>query len=132
MTPAVAVAAIVFDDDGRVLLVQRGRPPGAGLWTVPGGKVEAGEWLSDALVREVREETGLSIEVGPMVTVVERLGDEWHYVILDYLARVVGGTLVAADDVTDARFVARAELAALDLTEGLVDVIDLAFQMAGR
>lgn len=132
MTPAVAVAAIVFDDDGRVLLVRRGRPPGVGLWTVPGGKVEGGEWLGDALVRELREETGLTIEAGPLVTVVERIGEDFHYVILDYLARVVDGELAAGDDVTDVRFVPRDELASLSLTEGLVDVIDLAFGMLGR
>jgi 8-oxo-dGTP diphosphatase len=125
--PTVAVGAFVFDEAGRVLLVQRGRPPGEGLWTVPGGRVELGESLAAAVVREVREETGLDVECGPLVEVVERVTDvgasRWHYVILDYLATVVGGTLAAATDVRDARFVDDAALAALPLTDGLLPVL---------
>ncbi len=129
MTPAaprIAVAAVIFDDAGRVLLVRRGRPPGEGLWTVPGGKLEPHEQLADAVVREVREETGLQVRCGPLVEVVERMGEGWHFVILDYLATVLGGALVAGDDVTDARWVTAAELAALPLTDGLVPVVDRA------
>jgi ADP-ribose pyrophosphatase YjhB (NUDIX family) len=126
MTPVVAVAAIVFDEAGRVLLVRRGRPPGEGLWTVPGGKLEPRERLADAVVREVREETGLEVECGSLVAVVERQGDTWHFVILDYRATLVGGTLRAADDASDARWVDAAELAALPTTEGLLDVIEQA------
>ena len=125
--PVPAVGAIVFDDAGRVLLVKRGRPPGDGLWSVPGGKLEAGERLADAVVREVREETGLDVECGRLVEVVERMGDGWHYVILDYLCALRGGTLRAGGDAADARFVTRAELDALPTTEGLAAVIDLAF-----
>nr|MBA3540482.1 NUDIX hydrolase [Deltaproteobacteria bacterium] len=109
-TPTVAVGAFVFDDAGRVLLVERGRPPGVGLWTVPGGKLEPGETLAAAVAREVLEETGLVVEVGPLVEVVERISDGYHYVILDYLARVIGGQLLAADDVRAARFVPEPEL----------------------
>lgn len=123
MPPQVAVGAIVFDADGRVLLVERGRPPGVGLWSVPGGKLELGETLAQAVAREVREETGLVVEVGALACVVERMGDDYHYVILDYLARVIGGALAPADDVRAARFVAEAELAALPVTEGLLDVL---------
>lgn len=125
--PVTAVGAIVLDDAGRVLVVRRGRPPGEGLWSLPGGKVEAGERLADAVVREVREETGLEVACGRLVEVVERFGDDWHYVILDYLCELRGGSLGAADDVSDARFVTRAELDALPTTEGLAAVIDLAF-----
>nr|MDQ3367592.1 NUDIX hydrolase [Myxococcota bacterium] len=109
--------------DGRVLLVERGRPPGVGLWSVPGGKLEPGETLAQAVAREVREETGLVVEVGALACVVERMGDDYHYVILDYVARAIGGTLAAADDVRDARFVAWADLEALPLTEGLLEVL---------
>ena len=123
MRPVVAVGAIVFDAAGRVLLVERGQPPAAGQWSVPGGKLEPGERLADAVAREVREETGLIVEVGPLVEVVERRGDGWHYVILDYLARATGGELAAASDARAARFVADAELAALPLTEGLLPVL---------
>ena len=123
MTPVVAVGAIVFDEAGRVLLVERGRPPGVGLWSVPGGKLEGAETLAQAVAREVREETGLSVEVGPLACVVERIGDDYHFVILDYLARVIGGTLAAASDVRGARFAGEDELAALPLTDGLLDVL---------
>lgn len=131
MPPVVAVAAIVYDAQGRVLLVERGRPPGAGLWTVPGGKLEHGETLAQAVAREVREETSLVVEVGALACVVERMGrspdtDDYHFVILDYVARVIGGTLAAGSDVRQARFVDEAELATLPLTEGLVDVLQRA------
>jgi 8-oxo-dGTP diphosphatase len=123
MTPIVAVAAIVFDADGRVLLIERGKPPGDGLWTVPGGRLEGQETLAQAVAREVREETGLLVEVGPLACVVERMGDDFHFVILDYRARVIGGTLAAGSDARAARFVDEAGLASLPLTDGLVDVI---------
>jgi ADP-ribose pyrophosphatase YjhB (NUDIX family) len=138
-TPTVAVGAFVFDPEGRVLLVERGSPPGEGLWSVPGGKLEEGETLAQAVAREVREETGLVVEVGTLACVVERIGDGYHYVILDYLARVIGrerGTdgemdargfvPRAGSDARAARFVSEAELYKLPLTEGLQLLIDRA------
>ncbi len=122
MTPVCAVAAVIFDGE-RVLVIQRGKPPGEGLWSVPGGKLEAGETLAAAVAREVAEETGLVVEVGPLVTAIERIGEGYHFVILDYLARAIGGTLQAASDVRDARWVTDAELAAMAVTEGLLEVI---------
>jgi 8-oxo-dGTP diphosphatase len=122
MIPVLGVGAFVLDGP-RLLVIQRGRPPAQGLWSVPGGRVEAGETLAQAVAREVREETGLSVEVGPFVCVIERFGEDFHFVILDYLARVVGGTLQAADDAADARWVNDAELAGLPTTEGLLDVL---------
>jgi len=123
MTPIVAVGAFVFDPEGRVLLVERGKPPGVGLWTVPGGRLEPRETLAQAVAREVREETGLIAEVGPLVCVAERIADDYHFVILDYLARAIGGTLAAASDARAARFVEDRELYTLPLTDGLVDVL---------
>ena len=123
MTPVVGVGAIVFDGAGRVLLVERGRPPGAGLWSIPGGRLEPRETLAQAVAREVREETGLIVEVGALACVVERMGDDYHFVLLDYFARITGGTLAAASDARAARFVAIDEVAALPTTDGLVDVL---------
>jgi len=133
--PVVAVAGIAFDDDDRVLLVRRGQPPGVGLWTVPGGKLLLGESLIDGCAREVREETGLDVEVGMLVTIVERVsrGNDdrvaYHYVIHDYLVEVRGGTLAHADDADDARWFAADELADLSLTDGLLPVLDNARQL---
>jgi len=124
--PVVAVGGIVFDTGGRVLLVERGQPPGAGLWSIPGGRLEVGETLAAGVARELAEETGLVVEVGPLVEVVERIGDGYHFVILDYLARVVGGALAAGSDVRAARFVDAGELGALPITAGLPDVIERA------
>jgi len=123
MTPIVAVGAFVFDGEGRVLLVERAKDPGKGLWTVPGGRLEPRETLAQAVAREVREETGLICEVGPLVCVLERMADDYHFVILDYLARPIGGTLAAASDAKAVRWVFDAELASLATTDGLVDVL---------
>jgi ADP-ribose pyrophosphatase YjhB (NUDIX family) len=122
-SPIVAVGAIVFDSEGRVLLVERGKPPGAGLWSFPGGGLEPQETLAQAVAREVREETGLIVEVGTLACVLERMGDDYHFVILDYFARVLGGQLAAASDARAARFVTQDQLQALPLTDGLVDVL---------
>ena len=131
MTPVVGVGAIVFDAAGRVLLVERGKPPGEGLWTVPGGRLEHNETLAQAVAREVREETGLIVEVGALACVVERMGDDFHFVILDYLATVDGPgdarpAVVAGGDARAARWVAWSELATLPLTTGLLHVLEKA------
>ncbi len=134
VVPRAAVSAVIFDEEGRVLLVERGRPPGLGLWTVPGGKVEPGELLEAAVRREVAEETGLVVSVGPLVTVVERIDLDagYHYVILDFLAEVEGGQLVAGDDARTVRFCDRAALEELPLTDGLRPVIEQARMLAKR
>ncbi len=125
-TPCVAVGAFVFDPEGRVLLVERANPPGEGLWSVPGGKLEPGETLVQAVAREVREETGLVVEVGTLACVVERIGDDYHYVILDYLARPIGGKIAPGSDARSSRFVSDPELPKLPLTEGLMLLIERA------
>jgi 8-oxo-dGTP diphosphatase len=123
VTPVVGVGAIVFDGAGRVLLVERGKPPSQGLWSIPGGRLEASETLAQAVAREVREETGLVVEVGTLACVLERFGDDYHFVLLDYFARVTGGVLAAASDARAAEFVDFDRLAALPLTEGLAEIL---------
>lgn len=119
-----AVGAVIVDDDGRILLIQRGHEPSAGLWTVPGGRVEAGETDEAALCREVREETGLDVEVGPVAGSVERAGlGGTAYAITDYVCRVVGGSAVAGDDAADLRWVTKEEMAALPTTEQLAELL---------
>lgn len=122
--PRIGVAGVVFDAAGRVLLVERGKPPSMGQWTVPGGSLEPGETIADGVRRELAEETGLEVEVGPLVAVVERMGEDYHFVILDHLAFLRGGSLAAGSDAKAARFCGEAELDALPLTEGLRPVIE--------
>jgi ADP-ribose pyrophosphatase YjhB (NUDIX family) len=115
MAPQIAVGAIVVED-GRLLMVRRAHDPGAGLWSLPGGRVEHGEYLVDALRREVAEETGLDVDVRELVGILEVLGEP-HYVILDYFAAVTGDREPApADDVSDARWVPLGEVGGLPCT----------------
>lgn len=137
MAPLVGVGAVIVQE-GRVLLVQRGREPLKGRWSIPGGLIEIGEMLHEALVREVREETGLEVEPIELVELLDRIHREgervrYHYVIADYLCRVVGGMLKAADDADAVRWVERAEWnshSALMLEPITVRVIERAWQRA--
>jgi 8-oxo-dGTP diphosphatase len=128
------VGALILDED-RILLVERSRPPLAGYWSLPGGAVETGERLEDALHREVAEETGLKVRPLAIVEVFERITRDrrgrplYHYVLIDYLCRAAGGRLAAGDDAGRARWFRRRELSRLRLTEGTLAVIRKAFRM---
>jgi 8-oxo-dGTP diphosphatase len=112
-TPLMGVGAVVVED-GRVLLVQRAHEPMKGQWSIPGGLVEVGEALHAAVVREVREETGLTVEPIELVELLDRIHRDsdrvrYHYVIADYLCRLTGGNLQAGSDAAAVRWVERAE-----------------------
>jgi 8-oxo-dGTP diphosphatase len=118
------VGAIVRDRAGRLLLIKRGHAPEAGKWSLPGGRIEPGETDAQALVREMREETGLTVLPGPLLGAVERPGPGGTIIgIRDYAATVTGGTLAAGDDAADARWVAAADVPRLPLTSGLADAL---------
>jgi 8-oxo-dGTP diphosphatase len=118
------VGAVVLDEQGRLLMIQRGHDPGAGLWSIPGGRIEPGETDAQALVRELLEETNLQVKVGNLIGRVQRQGLGGAVIdIRDYTATVTGGTLRAGDDAAGARWVATAELARLDVTEGLIEAL---------
>jgi 8-oxo-dGTP diphosphatase len=109
------VGGIITDDGGRLLLILRGHEPGKGLWSIPGGRIEPGETDAQALVREMREETGLIVTCGPLLGAVERPGLGGALIeIRDYRAIVTGGELVPGDDADDARWVTAAEAAQMD------------------
>ena len=126
--PLLGVGALIFDGD-RILMAQRGRQPLMGLWSLPGGLVETGESLDNAIRREVREETGLEVRPLGVLKIFERImrdadgAPEYHYVLIDYICRATGGTLCAGDDAADARWVAAGELPSLPITEGLVEAL---------
>jgi mutator protein MutT len=124
----VGVGAIILRDD-RVLLVQRGRQPSYGKWSIPGGLVELGESLQDAVVREVREEVGLTVQVHDLVLALDRVIDdeagkvEYHYILLDFLCECAAGDPMPASDVLDCAFVPVSSLSQYDLTRGTKQAI---------
>jgi ADP-ribose pyrophosphatase YjhB (NUDIX family) len=131
--PFIGVGAIVFEED-RVLLIRRGKDPGQGKWSIPGGVVHPGETLARAVGREVEEETGLLVKTECLVEVFERIiPDEqerilYHYVLIDYLCRATGGRLKAGSDALEAAFYPLKALDRLELTSGAGPVILKAFK----
>ena len=129
--PVLAVGAVVTVD-GHLLLVERARPPGVGLWTVPGGRVEPRETLQESVEREVLEETGLVVSCGPLIGWVQRMGTDYNFVIMDFKAIVGEGftaderglpVLRAGDDAARARWVAQQAVPSVDLVPGLLEFL---------
>jgi ADP-ribose pyrophosphatase len=126
--PILAVGAVVVRD-GKVLLTKRGREPGRGLWSLPGGAVHPGEELKAAVIRELREECGLEVAVEEVAEVVEWMIHDaegrlqYHYVILDYRTRWLRGDLSLSEEVEEARWVDPADLRYYQMTRGTADVI---------
>ena len=139
LAPLVGVGAVVVDE-GRVLLVRRGREPLKGQWSLPGGMLELGESLTAGVAREVLEETGLTVEPLELIELLDRIHHQqervrFHYVIADYLCRVTGGTLQAGSDADDVRWAERAEWnshSALKLDPITVRIVELGWQRARK
>jgi len=131
------VGALIFEG-GEILLVERGKEPLKGYWSIPGGVVEPGEKLEDAIRREVVEETGLDVEPYAMFEIFERImrdkegKAEYHYVLIDYLCRRLSGEPAAASDVSRVEWVAEQNLRQYRLTEGTLGVIERAFAKLQR
>lgn len=135
--PFLGVGALIFED-GNLLLVERAQEPLKGYWSIPGGIVEAGEKLEDGIRREVREETGLEVEPLSIFEIFERIipdaegKAEYHYVLIDYLCRAVGGRLAAASDVSRVAWVSEQNIREYRLTEGTLAVVERAFAKLQR
>lgn len=140
--PLVGVGAVIVERDlsgkERVLLVKRAHPPLQAQWSIPGGVLEVGEFVREAAIREAREETGLIVEPGELLGVYDRVlrneeqRVQYHYVLIDFLCRPVGGELCAASDAAEVRWFTREELPPLKLAEDTQDVIQKGFQMLSR
>ncbi len=129
--PAVGVSGVVFNSEGDVLLIRRGKSPAFGQWSVPGGKLEPGESLAEACRREIKEETGLDVELKAIIAVVERRIENFHYVIIDFLAIPASDCSrqpVPQSDAIEARWVKLDELQQLELVAGLAEIIGRAYR----
>jgi ADP-ribose pyrophosphatase YjhB (NUDIX family) len=123
--PIPAVGAVIVEQ-GRLLLIRRGAPPSEGLWAVPGGKVHHGETLHGAVVREVQEETGLAIDVGEVAWIGDTAGEpDRHFVLIDFYASVVGGSLRAGDDAAEAAWVPLTDVRSLAMPPTMYQLLDV-------
>jgi 8-oxo-dGTP diphosphatase len=129
--PGIGVGGLVFNKRNQVLLIKRNQAPALGLWSIPGGKLEAGESLVEACRREMYEETNLIVEVKQIIAVVERRLEGFHYVIIDFLAELLDeekNRLVAQSDVAEAKWVGLDEFDEYDVVPGLIEIIEQAYK----
>ena len=135
--PIVGVGAVIWNDCGEIVLIRRGQEPRLGEWSIPGGRLEWGESVRDAIVREVREETGLEVEIAGLIDVVDSVTRDAsgevarHYVLIDFLVHYVSGTLHAGSDAAEAHWVAYAALDEYVLWKETRRIIDTAARMRG-
>lgn len=135
--PIIGVGAVVVDG-GRALLVRRATEPLLGEWSIPGGMLELGEKLRDGILREVLEETGLTVEPGEVLEVFDSIfadeqgRTEYHYVLIDYLCRPISGEAQAGGNVSDVRWVSLEALPAMGLRESIEQVVRKGIERAGR
>jgi 8-oxo-dGTP diphosphatase len=134
--PIVGVGAIIVDE-GRVVLVKRAHLPMLGEWSIPGGAVELGETVREAVIREAREETGLDVEPMALLGVFDRVirdhteSVRYHYVLVDYYCRQLGGELCAGSDCDGARWFSPEEVAGMPLLKDTAEVVRWGFEKAG-
>lgn len=124
--PMIGVGGLLFNRRNQVLLIKRNKPPAQALWSVPGGKLEAGEGLTECCRREIREETGLDVNVISLIAVVERRIENFHYVIIDFLVELRDESKnipLAASDVSEARWIDLEKIDAYPLVNGLAEII---------
>lgn len=135
--PVVGVGAVIWNDQDELVLIRRGQEPRRGEWSIPGGRLEWGEALRDALRREVLEETGLTVDIRELIEVVDSVTrDEAgvvirHYVLIDFMARHVAGELRAGSDAAEARWVPYAAIAEYPLWTETRRIIDISARMRG-
>ena len=135
--PIIGVGAVIVEG-GRVLLVRRDTEPLRGEWSVPGGMLELGEKLRDGVRREALEETGVKVEPGEVLDVFESIftdglgKTQYHYVLIDYLCRLISGEAQAGSDVSDVRWVSLEALSVLGLRESIEQVVRKGLERAGK
>ena len=136
-SPIIGVGAVILNERGEVVLIRRGKQPRRGEWSIPGGRLEWGETVHEALIREVLEETGLNVEIGGLIDIVDAVtrnaaGEVTrHYVLVDFVTRPLGGELCAASDAAEARWVPFADLSEYALWAETRRIIETALRMRG-
>ena len=132
--PQVGVGVVVFNEKKQIVLIKRGNEPSKGLWAIPGGNVELGEQVRQAAVREVKEECDINIELQDLLGVVDLIlkdkkgNVQYHYILIDYLAKYTGGSLTAQSDVSEAEWYYQNQLEKLNIPEVTLKILEKAFR----